>query len=93
MYESRLRELVIASLVRWRRMAMSDLLACLPVAERLRLRENFLYRLQQEGLIRVAMAGDELVASITDEGEAWYRQRDQGTRPPPLGLQYSSQEA
>lgn len=72
---------------------MSDLLACLPVAERLRLRENVLYKLQGEGLIRVAMAGDELVASITEQGEAWYRERTAGTRPPSLGLRFSSQEA
>ncbi len=72
-----LRDLIMAKLGRWKRMTVSDLLAALPAVERARFDEAVLQTLVQDGLVRVALAGDEIVATITDRGEDWLRQRRQ----------------
>lgn len=65
-------------LERWERLVESDLKRMMDITMALRVDADLRQRLEQENLVRVEPAGDELVFTITEAGRHWleaYRQR------------------
>ena len=76
MYDPSLQPVVLAKLAKWGRLTESDLDAMLRPEERLRLREDLLQDMAWEGLVTVAVIGDEPVITITEKGREWLARQE-----------------
>ncbi len=70
MYHPAVQRAILEKLARWRRLPQGDLLDMLGPEDRLRFRPEALEDLVWEGLVQIAVVGDEPVVSMTPAGDA-----------------------
>ena len=75
MDDERLQRAVLEKVRRWGRLTYGDVQAMLPVELRVRLRERTVQAMAEQGLVRIVWAGDELVLTMTEEGERYLAER------------------